>query len=129
MLTILFPPLSTLLLHSYINSTAEQYMSIGYRLIQSLWKGEYRQLIYKILAAMITLDDFGCIRDLSDSLDVLYCGFRFLNTFGSWSRYLPYRKSGSKGGGVLSPSRWSTVFPLARGIGGYCYEWNLMCPS
>jgi len=43
-------------------------MSIGYHLVQSLGNGVYKQRLYKIHAVMIALrvDDFGCIRNLSD---------------------------------------------------------------
>jgi len=101
---IFTPPfLSTSLLYLYIKSIAEQYMSIEYHLVQSLGKGVYRQQRYKVLSVVIALDDFDCIRDLSDSLDVLCGRLDLLNTL-AWSRYLPRRKSGSKGDSIVSPS-------------------------
>jgi len=66
-----------------------------------------------------TPDDFDCTPDLSDSVDVLCSRLDLLNTL-TWSRYLPHRKSGSKGDSILSPGNRSIArFPLVRGIGGY----------
>jgi len=77
-------------------------MSIGYCPIQSMGKGVYRQQPFKVFATVITLDDFSnCIRDISDGSDVLCGSLGLLNTL-TWSRYLPHRKSVSKGDSVLS---------------------------
>ena len=45
-------------------------MSVGNCPVQSLGKGVCRQQLFKVFAMVITLADFNCIHDLSDSLDV-----------------------------------------------------------
>jgi len=90
-------------------------MSIRYRLVQSFGDGVCRQQLFKIFATMITLDDFNCIRDLSDGFKIdLLCSSLGLLVTLTWSQYPPTEGLAVLRGIAFSPRATAPLGSLLR---------------